>query len=475
VRVIPQSIRGRLLLGALVFTGAALLLASVSIGEVLDRFVRRGLDERLDTQIALLAHAVGPDGRVNRPLLQEIGPFTLHHRGWAWRIEGTDGSVSSNMIQRYERELEEARQARRAERARRRAEEAERRGDIQERDRIRDEARERERALEEWRRRPRSDSTEGLYVRRWRKPSTAGPVTITVVAPREAVDRMRWAIATPLLLSVAALGGFLLVSTLLQLSVGLRPLARLRGSLAAVRGGAATRVPEDQPAELREVVGELNALLDENEAALTRARGHVSNLAHGLKTPLATLAVRLAEPGRDPDGELATLVGQIDQSIRHHLGRARAASPGAPGQPQVPLRAAIEGLAGALARIHADRGVTPELDIPADLSVKCDPQDLDEMLGNLLDNAWRWTSGRIAVSAAQDGGVIRIAIDDDGPGLTDEAATRALVPGQRLDERGDGHGFGLPIARELAELHGGGLELSRSPLGGLRATLALPG
>lgn len=439
IKFIPQSIRGRLLLAAIAFTAVALLFATLSIGQVLDRFVTRGLNERLDTQIALLARTVRADGSIDRSMLGEIGPFTQHGRGWRWRIDAPGTSLTSREVL--------ARDSLRAPpgaRARR-----ERSG-------------------------PRSEQNADLYARVLTRQTSGGKVTITVAAPRAFIDRARNAAVRPLLLSLTALGLFLLAATLLQLRIGLKPLARLKAALADVRAGRIERVPGGQPAELADVVSELNGLLDENEAALARARGHVANLAHSLKTPLATLSLRLKQTGRDPDGELAELVAQIDRGIRHHLGRARAASPGAPGQPQVPLARAVGELADALGRIHAERGIAVTVDIAPDIAVKCDPQDLDEMLGNLLDNGWKWARSRIAISAVGQGPSVAIMIDDDGPGLSRDAIDKALVPGQRLDEQGDGHGFGLPIARELAELHGGGLELGTAPLGGLRATLTLP-
>ncbi|MHA0337166.1 ATP-binding protein [Sphingomonas aquatilis] len=446
--MLPRSIRGRLLLAALVGTSIALLFATFSIGRVLDRFVTRGMNERLDAQIALLARSVQQDGSIDRAMLAQIGPFTQHDRGWRWRIDAPGVSYSSREIIPRDELRERGRRGRdgRAREGRERNERS---------------------AL-------RSAEGGGFYARTLRQDTQRGAVTITVAAPRSIIDRPRNAAVRPLLLSLAALAAFLLGATFLQLELGLRPLGRLRSALAAVRAGEMKRVPGEQPVELREVVGELNGLLDENEAALARARGHVANLAHSLKTPLATLSLRLKDSGRDPDGELAQLVEQIDHGIRHHLGRARAASPGAPGRPQLPLAAALDGIVTALARIHAERDVAAHMSIAPDLAVKCDPQDLDEMLGNLLDNAWKWAGSRIEVSGARRGSSVATIIDDDGPGLPEGGIAQALVPGRRLDERGDGHGFGLPIARELAELHGGALDLSPSPLGGLRVVLTLP-
>ena len=437
MKLIPQSIRGRLLASALLFGVAALVLAAFSIGDMLDRFSRRGLDNRIDAQVGLLTQTITPQGAIDRRLLAQIGPFTQHKRGWGWMIDTPGEDASSHEFR--DRNL---------------------RGHRQGRDQGGPEGREHEA-------RPYFRSRSFAY------PS--GTVTITAYAPRRIVERAYQGAIQPWLIALSALAAFLAAATFVQLRFGLQPLSRLKTALRQVREGGIPRVPEDQPTELREVVSELNGLLDENAAALARARGHVANLAHSLKTPLATLELRLQESGRDPGGDMAGLVSQIDSAIRHHLGRARAASPGAPGQLRVDLAAALEALVAALGHIHADRRIAVDMRVAEDVKVKCDPQDLDEMLGNLLDNAWKYAASRIEVSADASRSSVTIQIDDDGPGLPQEAIDRALVRGSRLDEAGEGHGFGLPIARELAELHGGALDLGPSPLGGLRATLTLPG
>lgn len=444
--LIPQSIRGRLLLAAIVFSGLALLLASLSVGNVFERFARRGLNDRLDAQIALLSDAVRPDGKLDRARITQIGPFTQHDGGWGWIVRATDASFHSD--------------------------------EITYRAPVRSEGHHHDRPRPSgpppWARDDDDDEEERGQTRTLDIQTPTGTVSISAWAPEHVVERMRSAAIMPWAISLGALAAFLAVATILQLRVGLHPLARVKVALRAVRDGSSSRIPEDQPLELRELVHELNGLLDENEAALGRARGHVANLAHSLKTPLATLELKLREGGRDPGGELAALVAQVDGAIRHHLGRARAASPGAPGQLKVELRPALAELMDALGRIHAERGIVTDNGVPPGTTCKCEPQDLDEMLGNLLDNAWKWAKGRISVTAVEDGALLRIRIDDDGPGLSEEAMEQALVRGQRLDEREDGHGFGLPIARELAELHGGALDLGPSPMGGLRAMLTLP-
>jgi len=274
--------------------------------------------------------------------------------------------------------------------------------------------------------------------------------------------------------ALGILGLCLLAGLAVQVRLGLAPLTRLRADLASVRAGRRERVPADQPAEIAPVVAELNALLDQNAQNLERARGHVANLAHALKTPLATLSMALAEPARDPDGALRRQVDDMDRRVRHHLRRARAAALAGSARGRTALAPRLSDLRAALTRIYAEKGVAIDLDVPEALSVPCEGQDLDEMLGNLVDNACRWCRSRVRVSAtARDGGV-SLSVEDDGPGLDPAAASAVMARGRRLDEGVPGHGFGLPITLELAELYGGGLSLGRSELGGLRADLVLP-
>ena len=447
MRLMPRSLFGRLAALAALATIAALAFAALAIGAVLERFVMQGLDQRLDAQISLLATAVGPDGSVDRSRIVSPAPFNRTGSGWGWRIDAPAGTLASAELPRIDQPPPP------------------------------DEHGYRHRRHEEGEPRPldwRDAQGADRHARSLTVQTSGGPVRIAASAPREIVERPLRAAMMPLLGSLALLGLALATATLIQLRLGLRPLGALRSSLASVRAGRAAAVPTDQPAELQPLADELNALLAENAAALANARRHVANLAHGLKTPLAALSLRLDEQGRDPDGEMAAEVARIDRSIRHHLGRARADASGGTRQ-RIPLEPAVDGVAGALARIHADRAVTFAHSIQPGLALAIDPQDLDELLGNLLDNAWHWATSRITLSAEPDAsGQARLAIEDDGPGIAAADRAEALRPGRRLDESGDGHGFGLSIVRELAELHGGALALEAAPSGGLRAIVTLP-
>lgn len=450
MRVRPRSLFGRLLGIATLTTLAALAFTAFTIGNVLERFVTRGLDQQLDAQLNVLAQAVRPDGTLDQARAISLPAFEEGGSGWGWRVDGPTGhwargavivTASDPLPPRPPHGRHTGRRA----------------------------------GLRPYPGEGRDATGERVHFRRIALPTEAGAVLLTAAGPRRvAVAPLREAMM-PLLLSLALLGGALALATVLQLRLGLRPLRRLRSELGDVRAGRLRHIPTDQPAEIAPLAAELNALIDQNEEGLAHARRHVSNLAHGLKTPLAALSVKLAEAGRDPDGSLSAMVSQIDQRVRHHLGRARAAAPGGNRRAHTLLAPAVMDLVTALERIHAERPINVAIAIAPALAVAVDPQDLDEMVGNLLDNAWRHARSAIRIEADIAAGAVELAIDDDGLGLSEAAIGEALVPGRRLDERGDGHGFGLSIAVELAELNGGRLRLAGSALlSGLRAALTLP-
>jgi len=452
MRLLPRSLFGRLLAIAAVSTLAALAFAGFAIGHVLERFVMTGMDQRLDAQVLVLARAVRADGTVDAARAIDLPPFGVAGSGWVWRIDGPGGVVRTSGAGVMPAMLIDDR------------------GPPRPPGRRDDDGGPHLRAGE-----VRDAGHGGVHYRRVILPTTAGPVAVTAGGPRAVVDRPLRAAMIPLLLSLTALGAALAVATLVQLRLGLRPLRTLAEAVAAVRAGRIATVPADQPAELAPVVTELNALIAQNAAGLDHARRHVANLAHGMKTPLAALAVRLSEPGRDPDGTLGEMVGRIDRQVRHHLGRARASAPGSAIRVRTMLAEPVADLVGVLRRVHADRDLDVRMAVPDDLAVAVDAQDLDEMLGNLLDNAWRHACGAVEVAAVRDDALVRISITDDGPGLSDAAMAEAMVPGRRLDERGDGHGFGLSITRGLADLNGGSLVLEcATETGGLRVLLRLP-
>ena len=253
-------------------------------------------------------------------------------------------------------------------------------------------------------------------------------------------------------------------AVLVQVRFGLEPLRRMGRALGAIRGGATARLEGAFPAEIEPLAAELNALLDHNEALVERARTHVGNLAHGLKTPLSVLT---NEAGRS-QGPLAELVGRqvalMRRQVDHHLARARAIATGSILGARTDVLPVLRDLERTLERIYADKALAIELACPPELAFRGARQDLEEMLGNLLDNACKWAAASVAVRVeAAPEQVLQIAIEDDGPGLPASRRAEVLERGRRLDEQVPGTGLGLAIVADLAQLYGGRLVLDAAP------------
>lgn len=275
------------------------------------------------------------------------------------------------------------------------------------------------------------------------------------------------------LFAAFTVGGLLLVQR------ALAPLRRLRAGLSAVRDGRRRRIEGDHPSEVQPLVDDLNGLLDDRERAVARALSTAGDLAHGLKTPLAVLAQEAEDADAAGHHDLATtlrqLVERMQRQVDYHLARARATAPAraAPAE-RCAVLPSVEGLVRTMRRLHAERDLAVDIDVSPAHEIRGRREDLDEMVGNLLDNACKWARSRVAVSSALDGARLSIAVDDDGPGVDPSLRSRVLQRGVRADERTGGSGLGLAIVSELAELHGGAVTLETSPLGGTRARLELP-
>lgn len=294
----------------------------------------------------------------------------------------------------------------------------------------------------------------------------AAPQRIMFVALRTSLYR---AVSRVLLM---ALG--LIAVAWLALSRVMRPLRRLRTAVAQVREGCTDAVPSDQPPELRPLAAEINNLLDQNAIGLANARSHVANLAHGLKTPLATLALRQVRDGASD--EARAIVADLDQRIDHHLGRARVAAFRAGGaHTRTGMAEVVEKLIRALRHLHRERGIDFASSVGPTLVTAVDRQDLEEVAGNLLDNASRHARARVTVECERREQWLVLAIEDDGPGLSAPEAELVLKRGVRLGGDTTGRGLGLGICREIAEIYGGRLGLRPSRRGrGLRAEVTLP-
>jgi signal transduction histidine kinase len=312
-------------------------------------------------------------------------------------------------------------------------------------------------------------SGQSLHIR----SRTRNGEQVEVAAPAEIVTVPIRQYARTTYLSVGMLAVALVLISWLQFRATLGPLRALRDGLARIRAGERQTLPEEQPAELLPLALEMNALIAQNEADLANARRHVANLAHGLKTPLATLALRQVRDNAST--EARAIVADLDQRIEHHLGRARAAASGSGGGAHANVFDVANQLSKAMIHLHRERALTVALRVPRNCVAAVDRQDLDEMLGNLLDNACRHANEAVRLTCTRDGSRLLMRVEDDGPGIAAEQITAAFRAGTRLDEAGRGYGFGVSICLELAELYGGTLRLDRSAeLGGLEAKLAVP-
>src|SRR5580700_1108658 len=294
-------------------------------------------------------------------------------------------------------------------------------------------------------------------------------------------------------MTFAALTAALLITTALQVRFGLAPLKRISASLAAIRSGRAERLEGEFPVEIAPLARETNALIDANREIVERARTHVGNLAHALKTPLSVIVNEATTRGNDPLAHKVLEQTEImrDQVARQ-LERARLAARSSVIHSLIDVPPVVTALARTMEKLHRERDIAIDIDVPAQASFRGEQQDLEEMVGNLVDNACKWAQSRVAIeviadrpaSAVHDRDLngdsaaksrVRIIVDDDGPGLSPAEREQVALRGQRLDETKPGSGLGLSIVVELAKLYGGGLTLGTAPIGGLRTELALPG
>jgi signal transduction histidine kinase len=302
----------------------------------------------------------------------------------------------------------------------------------------------------------------------------ARPVVFMTAEDRGPMDRDARSFALTTAAALLLLGLGLVAAVLLQVRFGLAPLFAMRRDLAGVREGRSETLSGDYPQELQPLADELNALLEHNREVVERQRTHVGNLAHALKTPISAL---LMEAQAQP-GPLAQLVTRQAEAMRghveHHLRRARAAARSQSLGERTPVAPVMEELARLLERVYRTR----DLDIdpgPGDLVFAGERQDLLEMIGNILENACKWS--RTAVMArveALDDRRFRVVIEDDGPGLPADQRDEALRRGARLDEAAPGSGLGLAIVSDLARAYGGELQLGVAEAGGLKVEITLP-
>lgn len=282
-------------------------------------------------------------------------------------------------------------------------------------------------------------------------------------------------------LALGLLAAGLMLAAVVQVLVGLAPLRTLRSALVKVRHGETQQLEGAFPMEIMPLIDDFNKVLAQNAEVVARARTHAGNLAHALKTPLSVLA-NAADAAREQSPATAKLAQLVTdqvaiarQQVDYHLSRAQVAATSRLPGARTALQPVVEGLVRAMRRIHAERQLTLTVGpFAASLGFRGEAQDLQEMLGNLVDNACKWAAHRVDIQALCRADTLCITIDDDGPGLAADQRDRVMHRGVRADEQVPGSGLGLAIVGDLARLYGGQVRLADSPLGGLRAVLELP-
>ncbi|WP_337266037.1 sensor histidine kinase [Oryzifoliimicrobium ureilyticus] len=439
------SIARRLLVFSVVFVSAALIIASVILWFAIRTVVREQIDQRLDTQISALTGAVSyENGQLTLHSNLDGPPFDRFGSGWYWQVEGAGQRLTSRSLGQATIDAPP-----RGPDFRRFITGAPYPGE----------------ALD--------DEGRGLYTRQAIRNWKGLPIIITASAPgRALVDPALHALFW-LLPCMAALGAVLVGGTFLQIYYGLKPLSLMASQIEAINKGERNRLPAQSIVELAPLADKTNDLLQLNEERLSATRLQFANLAHGLKTPTASLFLALNDKN-DPDGDIRDLAHRIDRRIKHHLSSARRVMGGASNGVRTPIGPVVNELQQIMAKIYEERHIeikTEGLGAPA---TACDEKDLEEMLGNLMENAIKWARRQVSVTAQTSGRSVLIVVEDDGPGIPDDRLKAVLLPGVREDERVPGDGFGLTIVSELAELYGGSLRLENRMPSGLAATLTLP-
>jgi len=270
----------------------------------------------------------------------------------------------------------------------------------------------------------------------------------------------------------------LVLTTIFQVRFGLAPLKRISDSIADIRSGRAERLEGKFPVEIAPLARETNALIEANREIVERSRTHVGNLAHAIKTPLSVLVNEAAARSGDPFAAKVLEQAEIMRSqVTHHLERARIAARLTVVGTVTEVEPVIEALRRTMEKIHRDRDILVRSEVASGLKFRGEKQDLEEMVGNLVDNACKWAVNRVFIDVTAERGptpLVRIIVDDDGRGLSAAERAQAARRGQRLDESKPGSGLGLAIVVDLAALYGGELKLAHAPIGGLRAELRLP-
>ncbi|MFO8046828.1 MAG: ATP-binding protein [Halomonas sp.] len=299
------------------------------------------------------------------------------------------------------------------------------------------------------------------------------PLHVSVALSREGLDAELTGFTRLLVLSLLGLALLLLIALAAQVHWALAPLRRLQANLRGVENGEAERLDTRLPGELSRLAGAINGVLERDKRLMERARHAAGNLAHALKTPVSVLTTQADGFEETQRMRMKAELSRIDEAVRHHLARASAAGDAGLHRPSRCLEVLAPVLEG-LGRLAERRGIRLAHSLSPELMLRMDPQDLQELVGNLLENALRWAATTVMLSGGEDGEECWIEVADDGKGMSEAQRHHVMARGARLDEQEPGSGLGLAIVSDLVDLYGGRLVLARSSLGGLAARVYLP-
>ncbi|WP_339641313.1 HAMP domain-containing sensor histidine kinase [uncultured Porticoccus sp.] len=296
---------------------------------------------------------------------------------------------------------------------------------------------------------------------------------VAVAADLSEVDAALARFEQLLWLSLVSLGILLLLGIWCQLHWGLEPLRRIRSNLQAVERGDCERLDTDLPEELNNLATAINTVLERDRQLMSRARTAAGNLAHAIKTPVSVMMTTTEQLPASQRETMASELKRLNEAVRHHLARASAAGP-VVLRPRVTLSVALEPVFNGISRLAERKNITFKKPEVPPLQLQIDAQDLQEIVGNLLENALRWAKSKVVMAMYSEADNLYLSIMDDGPGMSSQGRNEALQRGGRLDEQRSGSGLGLAIVSELIQLYDGQLQLKPSPMGGLLVTVCLP-
>jgi signal transduction histidine kinase len=453
-----NSLAVRLFLWATAWTVVILIITGIALSTLYRHAVERAFDRRLDVYLRTLVAAVASPEESGDKFPQSIGEplFELPLSGWYWQVTRLDAKTPEV---HSSRSLWDANLPRLPP------------------DKTSTDTEYRQGYA------PGPEDQDLRLVERNIDLGADGRYLIAVAGDASEIDDETNSFDRAIVITFTALTMALLLTTALQVRFGLAPLTRISESLAAIRSGRAERLQGEFPVEIAPLARETNALIDANREIVERARTHVGNLAHALKTPISVIVNEASARGGEPFA--LKVLEQTDimrDQVARQLERARLAARFGVARALVDVPPVVTALARTMEKLHRDREIAIDVDVPEHARFRGEQQDLEEMVGNLVDNGCKWAQSRVAIEVLTDEaeadderGRVRIIVDDDGPGLSPAEREQVALRGQRLDESKPGSGLGLSIVVELARLYGGGLTLGTAPIGGLRAELALPG